>query len=113
MPESFKRLGIAITDCEGNKKSLREIMKELSELHGFPLELEPESLLLIELESESSVPKVFYKGEEVTSKVHISFDWDTDTDVMGGLSYAIEHRETGSYPVTNRIERRVKGHSFN
>jgi len=70
------------------------------------------ALLTIELESETSVPKVFYKGEEITDKVSVSFDWETDTDVMGGLSYAIEHREKGSYPVSNRIERRVKGHSF-
>lgn len=69
-------------------------------------------LLTIELQDESSVPKVFYKGEEVKLKQHVFFDWDTDTDVYGGLSYALEHIVTGEkYPVTNRIERRVKGHA--
>lgn len=68
-------------------------------------------LLAIELENETSVPKVFYKGEEITSKAHISFDWDSDTEDMGGgLSYAIEHYEKNPYPVCNRIERRVGSH---
>lgn len=71
------------------------------------------SLLVINLQDETSVPKVFYKGEEITNKVNVFFDWDTDTDVYGGLSYAIEHLETGGkYPVNNRIERRTKGHAF-
>lgn len=70
------------------------------------------NLLVIELKDETSVPKVFYKGEEIELKQNISFDWDTDTEFMGGLSYAIEHRVKDiGYPVTNIIERRVKGHA--
>lgn len=69
-------------------------------------------LLTIELQDETSVPKVFYKGEEIKCKKHVYFDWDTNTDVLGGLSYVIEHAENNNYPVVNRIERRVKGHAF-
>lgn len=69
-------------------------------------------LLVIELQDESSVPKVFYKGEEVKYKRNIYFDWNTDTDIDGGLTYAIEHVEIGNaQPTVNRIERRVKGHA--
>lgn len=47
-----------------------------------------QALLAIELQDETSVPRVFYKGEEVTHKIHVSFDWDTDTDqpLEGGLT---------------------------
>lgn len=69
-------------------------------------------LLTIELETETSVPKVFYKGKEITNKVNVYLDWDRDTDTFGGLTYAIEHYEKGNgYPTLNRIERRVKGHA--
>lgn len=70
-------------------------------------------LLTIELQDETSVPKVVYKGKEIPLNTHIHFDWDTDTDEHGGLTYAIEHMETGNkVPVNNRIERRVKGHAI-
>lgn len=76
------------------------------------IEIRKRNLLVIELETESSVPKVFYKGEEIHFKTNITFDWETDTDTHGGLSYAIEHyvKDKG-YPVCNRIERRVKSHA--
>ncbi|MCC2250507.1 hypothetical protein JUJ52_11095 [Virgibacillus sp. AGTR] len=73
----------------------------------------PNSLLTIELEDETSVPKVFYKGEEIKHKCNVFLDWDTDTDTFGGLTYSIEHIDTGKgYPAINRIERKVKGHAF-
>ncbi|KNE19661.1 hypothetical protein [Virgibacillus pantothenticus] len=54
---------------------------------------ERSSLLTIELEDESSVPKVFYQGEEVTNKVRVSFNWDTreESPLSGGTRYNIEH----------------------
>lgn len=48
-------------------------------------------LLVIELQDESSVPKVIYKGEEIKHKQNVFFDWDTGNSVTGGLTYAIEH----------------------
>ena len=70
-------------------------------------ELKP--LLSIELENETAIPKVFYKGEEITGINHISFAWDTkDTYSQGGLSYAVEN--IGKDNIANRIERRTKDH---
>jgi len=54
-----------------------------------------EPLLVIELQNESSVPKVFYQGQEITDKVRVSFDWETKTDELGGTRYNIEHYESG------------------
>lgn len=71
-------------------------------------------LLTIELESETAVPKIVYKGEEIRFKRHVFFDWDTDTSVPGGLTYAIEHYERGEGKgpgAVNRIERRVSSHA--
>ena len=75
---------------------------------------QPKPLLTIELETETSVPKVIYKGEEITHKVNVAFDWDTETDTsMGGLTFAIEHLEkSGKDRTVNRIERRIKGHAL-
>ncbi|WP_054859127.1 hypothetical protein [Gracilibacillus sp. JCM 18860] len=71
-------------------------------------------LLTIELQDETSVPKVFYKGKEVTHKQNVFLEWNTDTEIMGGLTYSIEHADLDKgYPVTNRIERKVKGHACN
>lgn len=86
-----------------------ELTKTIEQMKGA---IRKSNLLVIELKDETSAPKVFYKGEEIELKQNVFFDWDTDTDVMGGLSYAIEHVVIGKgYPITNRIERRVKGHA--
>ena len=71
-------------------------------------------LLTIELQDETSVPKVFYKGEEITNKVNVSFDWDTsDARNPHGLTYAIEHIEIDNGQATvNRIERRCGDHAI-
>ncbi|MCM3792494.1 hypothetical protein M3690_04205 [Priestia megaterium] len=37
-------------------------------------------LLTIELDNLDSVPKVFYKGEEITDKARIDFSWKTQGD---------------------------------
>jgi len=70
-------------------------------------------LLTIELQNESSVPKVIYKGVEITRKVNVFFDWYTsDAYSSGRLAYAIEHVEVkGKQPIVNRIERRVGDHA--
>lgn len=75
----------------------------------------PKPLLVIELQDESSVPKVFYKGKEIELKKHIRFEWDTkDAVSLGGLTYAIEHYENEDMrqPVLNGIERRLGDHAL-
>lgn len=70
-------------------------------------------LLVIELQDESSVPKVLYKGEEIKLKQNVFFDWDTSGACSpGGLTYAFEHGELGNKQLAiSRIERRVGGHA--
>lgn len=36
-----------------------------------------EKLLVIELDESTSVPRIFYKGEELTGKQEVKFDWNT------------------------------------
>lgn len=51
-------------------------------------------LLTIELDSYNSVPKVMYKGEEITGKVSVSFDWKTnDHQEIHMTNFTIEHYE--------------------
>lgn len=52
-------------------------------------------LLTIELENETSVPKVFYGGKEIEGKVRVSFDWVTRQSKprSGGTEFNIEHIE--------------------
>lgn len=38
---------------------------------------EENKLLVIELDDINAVPKIYYKGEEVTHKMRVSFDWMT------------------------------------
>lgn len=87
-----------------------ELTRTIEQMKGA---IRKNNLLVIELKDETSVPKVFYKGEEISAKINVSFDWDTsDAHSPGGLSYAIEHVETGSGQLTtNRIERRARDHA--
>jgi len=63
-------------------------------------------LLTIELEDETSVPKVIYKGEELTSKKKVKFEWETQREHAGtgGVNFWIEHfdKETESLHIIGR-----------
>src|SRR5690625_575574 len=99
--------------CPACKGKLNAVGIETVTIYADGKPFEEPPLLSIELQDESSVPTVYYKGEEVKYKRNVFLDWDTDTDVFGGLSYAIEHMEVGNKePTVNRIERRVKGHAM-
>lgn len=101
----------ALKGLKAVQREARETVKALKEVE----ELKNHNLLVITLEDEASVPKVFYKGEEIQLKKEIYFNWETETEdhFSGGLTYMIEHFETGAVPpATNRIERRAKGHVF-
>lgn len=99
----------------GKIKEITNEMDETDELtiyaDGVPIN---KPLLTIELQNESSVPKVFYKGEQIGNLRELRLDWDTNTNVTyGGLTYAIKYAEKGNkYPVNHRIEREVKGHAL-
>lgn len=107
------RDGMTCAVCDGRRfVAGQERITEIAE--AAKEHLIKNNLLIIALEDETSVPKVFYKGEEVLFKKRISIDWETDTEdeESGGLTYAVEHQEKADYPVTNLIERRVKSHAL-
>lgn len=76
--------------CGGGYKGLRETTLPVT----INARTKRKPLLTIELENESSVPRVLYKGKEIEAKTHISFDWRTkkeERDSTGGLDMRIEH----------------------
>ncbi|MGG3235402.1 hypothetical protein ABEP17_18375 [Priestia flexa] len=59
---------------------------------------EESKLLVIELDSINDVPKVYYKGEEITNKMRVDFTWITKNEcekVFGSPYINIEHVVTG------------------
>lgn len=66
------------------------------------------SLLTIELQDESSVPKVTYKGEELEALRNVALEWVTDTDVMGECHILVEHfSKVKGKPISNKIEHAI------
>ncbi|MGP9043357.1 hypothetical protein [Cytobacillus kochii] len=63
-------------------------------------------LLQIELDTYGSVPRVFHKGEEITGKVSIDFNWITDEeDLKYGPYIKLVHMSSNSeYPSQRTIE---------
>ncbi|MBD8005832.1 hypothetical protein [Bacillus norwichensis] len=47
--------------------------------------------LVITLDELGGVPRVFYKGEEITMKEFINFQWTTRTDVYGSTDIIIDY----------------------
>lgn len=50
-----------------------------------------EKYLVIELDELGDVPRVFYKGEEITMKEFINFQWQTRTDEIGSTDVIIDY----------------------
>lgn len=62
-------------------------------------------LLQIELDNINSIPRVFYKGEEIVNKMVVSFDWATDKDNTSLPTYIkIQHGETTDLINTKTIQ---------
>ncbi|RBZ02105.1 hypothetical protein DSD26_00050 [Bacillus velezensis] len=54
--------------------------------------MDQEPLLQITLDEINSIPEVYYKGEKITKRIKVSFDWETKTDQNeGGTKILIEH----------------------
>ncbi|MCC2249090.1 hypothetical protein JUJ52_03835 [Virgibacillus sp. AGTR] len=55
------------------------------------------SLLVIELENETAVPKVVYKGEEINGKENVHLNWETKTQegLSGGMELKLDHYISG------------------
>ncbi|WP_342615057.1 hypothetical protein [Peribacillus frigoritolerans] len=54
--------------------------------------MQSKHLLIIQLDSESSTPKVIYEGKEITGKTRINFNWETKQSEgnAGNLEYNID-----------------------
>lgn len=74
--------------CESCKGRIKEVEK----IYCPERQRAEEPLLQIELEDEHSLPKVFYKGKEITGKIKIDFDWRTKGLIdLGGLEFNLEY----------------------
>ncbi|MDE1424937.1 hypothetical protein [Bacillus licheniformis] len=63
---------------------------DLNNLEAEPLNKQP--LLQIELDDIDSVPRVFYKGEKITNRIAIDFEWRTGgADKVGSTYIRIKH----------------------
>ncbi|WP_407568023.1 hypothetical protein OKW88_00010 [Bacillus subtilis] len=64
------------------------------------------NLLTIELTDEQSIPRVIYKGEEITGRIAVDFEWRTkDADQCGSTYYRIKHtKDSTGAPVVETKE---------
>ncbi|MEC3659225.1 hypothetical protein ABEY13_06390 [Bacillus velezensis] len=64
------------------------------------------NLLTIELTDEQSVPRIIYKGEEITNRIAVDFEWRTkDADQCGSTYYRIKHtKDIAGAPVVETKE---------
>ncbi|USK56564.1 hypothetical protein LIS82_08870 [Cytobacillus solani] len=98
--ESNKRsIGSLVVDidCSEALKGLKAVTREAKKAAAALKEVEDikrvNKLLIIELDSEESTPRVFFEGEEINAKVRVSFNWETKTHEPGKISFNIEHYE--------------------
>lgn len=64
------------------------------------------NLLTIELTDEQSIPRIVYKGEDITGRIAIDFEWRTrNAEQMGSTYFRIEHaKEISKKPVVETKE---------
>ncbi|XOT28935.1 oxidoreductase [Bacillus subtilis subsp. subtilis] len=64
------------------------------------------NLLTIELTDEQSIPRIVYKGEEITGRIAVDFEWRTkDADQCGSTYYRIKHtKDSTGAPVVETKE---------
>lgn len=69
-------------------------------------ELSKPNLLTIELTDEQSLPRIIYKGEEITGRIAVDFEWRTkDADQCGSTYYRIKHtKDSAGAPVVETKE---------
>lgn len=95
-----ERVGTPTVDieCSNAIKDLKAIQREAKKATAALKELEEQrkrnNFLVIELDNEDdTLPRVFFKGKEVTQKVRVHFDWKTRTDKPGKLEVNVEYYE--------------------
>lgn len=79
----------AIKGLKAIQREARKATKELRELE----EQKKSKYLVIELDELGNVPKILYKGEEVTKKEFIDFQWKTKTEAPGSTDIIVDYFE--------------------
>src|SRR5690625_3940331 len=91
---------LTVTADVGNAlKGLKAVQREAKKATAALKELEEHKkskYLVIELDELSDVPRVFYKGEEVTKKEFVNFQWTTKTDVPGDTDVIVDYFDTSN-----------------
>lgn len=60
-----------------------------------PITFNTPNLLTIELTDEQSIPRIVYKGEDITALVAVDFEWRTrDAEQIGSTYFRIKHANT-------------------
>lgn len=90
--KDYKEINVC-PKCDGAFVDIYHLHKYQTKSPAKDIEVTP--LLVIELENETAVPKVFYQGEEITRKTRVAFGWETKkADVESeGLMYDINYFE--------------------
>ncbi|MED3000684.1 hypothetical protein P4265_16165 [Bacillus velezensis] len=72
------------------------------------------NLLTIELTDEQSIPRIIYKGEEITGRIAVDFEWRTkDADQCGSTYYRIKHtKDSAGAPVVETKELAVGARAY-
>ncbi|MDY7044049.1 hypothetical protein RVS70_07495 [Virgibacillus sp. M23] len=96
-------------DYSNTIKGLKAIQREAKKTTASLKELEEQRkrniFLTIELDDEdSTLPRVFHEGKEITNKVRVHFDWKTRTDQPGKLEVNVEY-----YKLDDQVEPRITG----
>lgn len=102
--EKLSDLGVSIFNNQGELRSMRDILQDVGSaykdlenaIHKVKGTKPAAPLLRIELQDETSVPKVFYEGKEITGgKARVLFNWDTEEAVpnSGGTKFNVEYAD--------------------
>ena len=59
--------------------------------------IENPALIEIKLHEEDGIPVVFYKGEEITNRVKIHFEWNTDEGDEKPINIEIQRLHTNDF----------------
>lgn len=108
----YTALGIQVNvDVSDALKGLKAVQKETRKTISFLKELEEyekgykDNLLVIELEGENSVPRIYHNGERITQLTDVRFEWLTKTGKPGKTSFNIGYceKEATGFPLKKGI----------
>jgi hypothetical protein len=81
-------------DCSNAIKGLKDIQRESKKATAALKELEEQKenkYLVIELDELGNVPRVVYKGKEITKKEFVNFQWTSKSNVPGNTDIIVDY----------------------